>query len=144
MQSNETCDVAPSQWNTLEASAQSAAQAAYAPYSKYHVGAALLTENENVYTGCNVENASYGLTMCAERTAVFKAVTDGQTKFKALVIAGGTDSAPAFPCGACLQVLSEFCTPAFPIRCIPLSSGKCANAHTYTLGELMPNMFKLA
>lgn len=85
--------------------AATARGAAYAPYSKFQVGAALLAENGDIFTGCNVENASYGLTICAERTAVFKAISHGVTQFTAIAIAvpgGGS------PCGACRQVLNEF------------------------------------
>lgn len=85
--------------------ASKARNLAYAPYSKFRVGAALLSKDGEIFTGCNVENASYGLTNCAERTAVFKAVSDGVTEFTAIAIAvpGG-----ASPCGACRQVLNEF------------------------------------
>ncbi len=85
--------------------ASKARNLAYAPYSKFRVGAALLAKDGEIFTGCNVENASYGLTNCAERTAVFKAVSDGVTEFTAIAIAvpGG-----ASPCGACRQVLNEF------------------------------------
>ena len=100
-------------WTKLEAAARAAARLSYSPYSHYPVGAALLAEDGVVVTGCNIENASYGLTNCAERTAVFKAVSEGRRQFAALVIAGGTDT-PAYPCGACRQVLSEFCAPACP------------------------------
>jgi len=79
---------------------------AYAPYSRYPVGAALLTEDYTFFAGCNVENSSYGLTMCAERNAIFKAVCAGQQKFKAIAIVSNDDFLP--PCGACRQVLSEF------------------------------------
>lgn len=84
-----------------------AKQKAYVPYSKYPVGAALLAESGNVYTGCNIENASYGLSNCAERTAVFKAVSEGESKFEAIAIAGEGQGL-SFPCGACRQVLLEF------------------------------------
>ena len=96
----------------LLAAAVKAAENSYSPYSHFRVGAALMAENGKVYTGCNIENASYSLTICAERTAVFKAVSEGVTKFKAIAIAGSSDSdfsKPCPPCGACLQVLSEFC-----------------------------------
>lgn len=79
----------------------------YAPYSKFKVGACILSENNEYYCGCNVENSSYGLTNCAERTAVFKAISEGVTKFKALAIVA--EKAAPWPCGACRQVLSEFC-----------------------------------
>jgi len=80
---------------------------AYVPYSHFVVGAAILTTEGLVYTGCNIENASYGLTVCAERVAVFKAVSSGQQSFKALAVVAGTEEY-ASPCGACRQVLSEF------------------------------------
>ncbi|AKP68385.1 cytidine deaminase [Companilactobacillus ginsenosidimutans] len=83
---------------------------AYAPYSNYSVGAALVTEDDTVYTGVNIENASYGLTNCAERTAIFKAVSEGHTHFKAILIVNGTKEMSK-PCGACRQVMSEFMGP---------------------------------
>lgn len=93
---------------TIMGKALEAMKNAYVPYSKFAVGACLLGEDGRMFTGCNVENASYGLTNCAERTAVFKAVSEGCRAFKAIAIAGkGT---PPWPCGACRQVLSEFCT----------------------------------
>ena len=82
----------------------------YSPYSHFGVGAALLCEDESIYEGCNIENASYGLTNCAERTAIFKAVSEGQTKFKALAVVADTEG-PCAPCGACRQVISEFEIP---------------------------------
>jgi cytidine deaminase len=80
---------------------------AYTPYSKFQVGAALLTKNQQVFQGCNIENASFGLTNCAERTAIFKAVSEGQKEFEAIAIVGDTDG-PVSPCGACRQVMAEF------------------------------------
>ena len=87
---------------------------AYAPYSHYHVGAALLASDGRIFTGCNIENASYGATNCAERTAFFKAVSEGERKFAAICIAGGpegSDPIPCPPCGICRQVMREFCRP---------------------------------
>lgn len=92
--------------------ALAARERAYSPYSGYAVGASVLTAQGNIYTGCNVENASYGATNCAERTAVFKAVSEGEQKCRAVAIAGGrVGSAPAdyaYPCGICRQVMREF------------------------------------
>lgn len=112
-----------------------AAENSYSQYSHFCVGAALIAENGEVYTGCNVENASFSLTNCAERTAVFKAVSDGNTKFYAIAIAGSsTDdfSTPCIPCGACLQVLSEFCRDDF---IIVLSDGE------HKLSDFLPLRF---
>jgi MAF protein/homotetrameric cytidine deaminase len=119
--------------------ASEAAKLAYAPYSGYRVGAALLAADGRVFTGCNVENASYGLTNCAERTALFKAVSEGVRNFKAIAIAGGIDS-PAYPCGACRQALAEFCGPETPVICCTLD-GKVAGR--FTLGGLLPQTFAL-
>lgn len=82
----------------------------YSPYSHFGVGAALLCEDGGIYEGCNIENASYGLTNCAERTAIFKAVSEGCTKFRALAVVADTEG-PCSPCGACRQVISEFEIP---------------------------------
>ena len=82
----------------------------YSPYSHFGVGAALLCEDGAIYEGCNIENASYGLTNCAERTAIFKAVSEGRTKFKALAVVADTEG-PCAPCGACRQVMVEFKIP---------------------------------
>lgn len=82
----------------------------YSPYSHFGVGAALLCEDGRIYEGCNIENASYGLTNCAERTAIFKAVSEGHTKFKALAVVADTEG-PCAPCGACRQVMVEFKIP---------------------------------
>ena len=120
--------------------AQEARLAAYAPYSKFKVGAALLCKDGSIYTGCNVENASFGLTNCAERTAIFKAVSEGRTQFTAIAICGGKDGmedAPCPPCGACRQVLREFCDDNFTIHLL----GK-AGIESYTLKELLPMSFK--
>lgn len=87
--------------------AKEAAQSAYAPYSHYKVGAAVLTKEGTVYTGCNVENASYGASNCAERTAMFKAVSEGNTSFAKIAVVAA-DGSCAYPCGICLQVMQEF------------------------------------
>lgn len=91
-----------------------AREMAYVPYSKYKVGAALLAKNGTVYKGCNIENAAYTPTNCAERTAFFKAVSEGVHEFEAIAVVGGYDGAPteyAYPCGVCRQVMMEFCNP---------------------------------
>ena len=87
---------------------------AYVPYSKFPVGAALVTKEGKIYTGCNIENASYPLTNCAERTAVFKAVSEGDKEFQTIVVTADTEG-PVSPCGACRQVLVEFCDPEMPV-----------------------------
>lgn len=95
-----------------------AAENSYSKYSRFRVGAALLTKDGRVFTGCNIENASFSLTNCAERTALFKAASEGVTEFKAMAVVGSADgdfSRPCTPCGACLQVLSEFCGDDFMI-----------------------------
>ena len=115
---------------------------AYAPYSECLVGAALLAESGEVYTGCNVENASYGATLCAERTAFAKAVSCGERKFKKIAIAGGkgeTVDGGFPPCGMCRQVMAEFCSPDFEVLVVTGASTYTA----YTLGELMPAAFRL-
>ena len=91
-----------------------AREKAYVPYSKYMVGAALLTKDGTVYQGCNIENAAYTPTNCAERTAFFKAVSEGEREFAAIAVVGGYAGAPtdyAYPCGVCRQVMMEFCDP---------------------------------
>ena len=119
-------------------SACEAAESAYCPYSKYPVGAALLGSDGEVYTGCNVENSSYGLSMCAERAAVFNAVGCGCRNFIAMALAGGKDVA-ATPCGACRQVLAEFCEEKMPIFYADLNDGEVKET---TIGELLPLAFK--
>ena len=117
-----------------------AMERAYAPYSGYTVGAALLGKSGNVYAGCNVENAAYSPTVCAERTAVVKAVSEGERSFAMLAIAGGKDGVITGvfpPCGVCRQVLSEFCDPDFPIL---LVSG-ADRFEKMTLGDLLPHSF---
>lgn len=106
----------------------------YSPYSGFKVGAALLCKSGKVYTGCNIENASFSATVCAERTALFKAVSEGEREFSAMAIVGSTDL--CFPCGVCRQVMSEFCGADFKIYLE--ENGKPV---TYALGELLPGRF---
>ena len=112
---------------------------AYAPYSNHKVGAALLGKSGKVYTGCNVENAAYTPTNCAERTAIFKAVSEGEREFSAIAIVGGigdTLSAVCAPCGVCRQVLGEFCE-----KDMPVIMGTPDKIVISTLGELLPLSF---
>ena len=98
--------------------AKKARENAYAPYSGFMVGAALLTDGGEVYLGCNIENAAYGETVCAERTAFFKAVSEGRKGFVKIAIVGGREGespVTAYPCGACRQVMSEFCSEDFTV-----------------------------
>ena len=120
--------------------ALAARRMSYAPYSDYQVGAALLAEDESVTMGCNVENASYGATCCAERTAVFKAVSEGKKRFTAIAIAGGSGERLnlAHPCGVCRQVLREFSEPS-EMRILVGTS--VDNFESYTLEELLPHSF---
>ena len=113
-----------------------ARERAYAPYSKFLVGAAVRAESGKIYTGCNIENASYGLTVCAERNALFAAVGAGERKFTALCVVGDTE-APISPCGACRQVMAEFKVP-----CIILANLQ-GDVKEYTLEELLPYGFTL-
>ena len=111
----------------------------YSPYSGFRVGAALLGKSGKVYGGCNVENAAYSPTNCAERTAVFKAVSEGEREFSAIAIVGGKDEDPAdfcAPCGVCRQVLAEFCDADFRVIL-----GTPNNIQVYTLAELLPLSF---
>lgn len=112
----------------------------YSPYSNYTVGAALLCKNGRVYTGCNIENAAYSPSVCAERTAFFKAVSEGERDFTAIAVAGGNggeiqDGAP--PCGVCRQVMAEFCGGDFEILVATGETG----FKSYTLSELLPEAF---
>ena len=118
-----------------------AREQAYVPYSKYQVGAALLAKSGKVYKGCNIENASYTPTNCAERTAFFKAVSEGEREFEAIAIVGGYHGAPvdyAYPCGVCRQVMMEFCSP--DTFAIILGTGP-EDCRSYTLAELLPKGF---
>lgn len=116
--------------------AEAARKNAYAPFSGFTVGAALLCTDGSIFTGCNIENSSFSLTCCAERTAFFKAVSEGSRDFEAIAIAGGKESAdsPCFPCGSCRQVMSEFCSGDFKI---------VLYNRILTLKELLPYQFEL-
>ena len=113
-----------------------ARQRAYAPYSNFPVGAALLGRSGRVFTGCNVENASYPLTTCAERTAVTKAVSEGEVGFEAIAVVTATG---ATPCGACRQILREFAGPEGNLRVIVADPD--GNSRTFTIDELLPAGF---
>jgi len=95
-------------YKSLAEKAVGAKSKALPTYSNFHVGAALLTEDEKIYTGCNIESSSYSLTICAERTAIFKAISEGERKFKAIAVAGDTEGFIS-PCGACRQIISDLC-----------------------------------
>ncbi|MCY8042247.1 cytidine deaminase [Bacillus spizizenii] len=109
---------------------------AYAPYSKFQVGAALLTKDGKVYRGCNIENAAYSMCNCAERTALFKAVSEGDTEFQMLAVAADTPG-PVSPCGACRQVISELCTKDVIVVLTNLQG----QIKEMTVGELLPGAF---
>jgi cytidine deaminase len=117
----------------LVVAATAARTTAYVPYSGYAVGAALRTENGHIFTGCNVENASYGLTLCAERNAVFQAVARGERSFQAMAVV--TENGVT-PCGACRQVLAEF-NPQMTVIVADMAGGR----RTYRLSELLPDAF---
>jgi len=114
--------------------AQEAAKKAYAPYSRFKVGAALLCEDSSVFTGVNVENRSFGLTTCAERNAICSAVGRGYLRFTALAVSTPDSTEPVGPCGACRQVISEFMTPDSPVR----FAGSGEKQVNTTVGELYP------
>ncbi len=121
----------------LAALARQARKLAYAPYSHFQVGAALLTIEGKVYTGANVENISYGLSICAERVAIFKAVVSGERQFQAIAISG-SGCGYINPCGACLQVMSEF-SPQMKI----ISTNEKGELREYSLKEMLPYMFSI-
>ena len=127
------------QYKALMAAAAGARELAYAPYSNFCVGAALLARDGRIFTGCNVENAAYSPTNCAERTAVFKAVSEGVREFAAIAVVGGKRgeiSPLCAPCGVCRQVLAEFCPPDFPVVL-----GTPEDFRVYALNEILPLAF---
>ena len=122
--------------------AKEAMQRAYSPYSGYKVGVALLCKDGTLYQGCNIENASFSPTNCAERTAFFKAIYDGKREFEAIAVCGGKDgviTGPFPPCGVCRQVMREFCDQNFIIYII----GADDTYERYTLADLLPQSFSL-
>ena len=131
--------VSGTQRRELIEKALAAREYSYSPYSHFRVGAALLCSDGSVYTGCNIENRAYGPTNCAERTAFFKAVSEGKREFAAIAITGGEEEPVwCYPCGVCRQVMAEFCAPdAFEIICARSEE----EYKTYTLAELLPEMF---
>ena len=119
--------------------AESARNRAYAPYSHFTVGAALLSKSGKVYLGCNIENAAYGAVMCAERTAFFTAICEGERDFAAIAVAGGREGETGdvcAPCGICRQVMAEFCASDFEIVLGPENDIK-----VYRLDEILPLSF---
>ncbi len=130
-----------SQIQELLKTALSMRKMSYTPYSHFNVGAALLSADGKIYTGCNIENASYTPTNCAERTAFFKAVSEGVKDFTAIAIAGGKEDATELdycpPCGVCRQVMSEFCKDDFKIFLVKSET----EYKEYTLTELVPERF---
>lgn len=126
----------------LAQKALSAREMAYAPYSQFAVGAAILTVDGKIYTGCNIENAAYSATNCAERTAIFKAVSEGISDFKMIAVAGGkqgeTPQEYCPPCGVCRQVLAEFCPEDMPVLLVK-DKGEFQE---WTLKELLPAAFQ--
>ncbi len=130
---------------TLIQSAIEARETSYAPYSHFTVGAALLTEDEKIYRGCNIENAAYPASVCAERSAFYSAIVDGHRKFVAIAIIGGHEDKDSFdldycfPCGSCRQVMLEFCERDFEI----IVAKSCNDYAVYTLKELLPHGFSM-
>ncbi len=122
----------------LIVAAKCAQENAYSPYSNFCVGAALLSGDGKIYTGCNIENSSYSATVCAERTAFFKAISEGHKDFTAIAVIGSDDKI-CMPCGVCRQVISEFCGADFKIIC----ANKTGEYKEYTLGKLLPFSFSL-
>lgn len=126
--------------HTLITKANAARKFAYTPYSEFKVGAALLLDSGEIVTGCNIENAAFGPTNCAERTAFFKAISEGKMEFLAIAIMGGKKEIPesyAFPCGVCRQVMREFCNDDFQI----IVAKNEDEFKVYRLPELLPEGF---
>lgn len=128
----------PTLTKTLLANARQAKRRAYSPYSKIRVGAAVLCKDGTIITGANMENASYGLTLCAERLAIFNAVFSGKEGFQAVALSSNLDEIIT-PCGACRQVLAEFCKKTIPIVC----ENRKGQTRTFQLAKLLPHSFSL-
>jgi cytidine deaminase len=128
----------PDRKKELLQAARKARRRAYAPYSRFSVGAAVLGGNGKVYSGCNVENASFGLTCCAERSAIFAMVAAGETRLREVLVIGGSDE-PLPPCGACRQVIAEFAAPGAKVHMCDRRGG----CRTATVAELVPFIFRL-
>ena len=130
-------------YRSLALAAIEAMKKSYSPYSHFTVGAALLTKDGKIYTGANIENASYTPTVCAERNAIFTAVHQGEREFEAIAIVGGHEgniTGVTAPCGVCRQVMSEFCSPDFKVILVTTHDGDYVEE---TLGSLLPYTFKL-
>ena len=123
-------------WDRLFGAAASAQARAYAPYSRFPVGAAVMTEDGGLHAGCNVENASYGLSACAEQNAIVRAVAEGGKRVVAVAIVANAAS-PIPPCGRCRQLIAEFAAPETPVR----SRAPSGEEARYTAGELLPHAF---
>ncbi len=123
-------------WERLFAAAEKARDRAWAPYSNFPVGAAVLTEDGQIQAGCNVENASYGLSVCAERNAIGRAVGEGARKITAVAVVANT-AKPCPPCGMCRQVIAEFAAPETPVR----SRTPAGEEARYTVAEILPHAF---
>jgi cytidine deaminase len=121
--------------NSLLAAARAARENAHAPYSNFRVGAALRAKSGQIYTGCNVENSTYGLTICAERVAIFKGISEGERGFDAIAVVTDTDQLTP-PCGACRQIIWEFCGD------VPVILGNLkGNTETHQMSSLFPRPF---
>jgi len=123
-------------WDALFDAASAVRERAHAPYSRFKVGAALLTDDGRIFSACNVENASYGLSVCAERNAIGQMVAEGAKRLTAIAVVADTDT-PTPPCGACRQVLAEFASPQAPVKLKNLK-GKVAS---FTLADILPHAF---
>jgi cytidine deaminase len=130
-------DKTPITDDELIAMADRARSTAYVPYSNFHVGAALVDDQDRVFTGSNIENASYGATNCAERTAIFKAVSEGSRKIRRLAVVCD-QSTPCMPCGICRQVMAEFAAQDFEL----LAASPNGKFRRYTANEMLPDAFR--